>query len=198
MTATRLRVILLYVLVWLLVGCGGATGEHSEAPTALPEIRYRDALPLMLEAQDLGAGYEIAETHRLANGKGWGEDTTRLSGYRSVFRGDGSLFSEVTCQVECYLTLKEAQGAYRAFRQEIAAELRDSTAYDAVHDAEERLLGEWNHMYTAQSGDAMLVEYVFLRNNAFVFLSFVGPQAPGFADEAAQQARSLDERIFRH
>jgi len=54
MTAIRLRAILLYVLVWLLMGCGGATGEHSEAPTALPEIRYRDALPLMLEAQDLG------------------------------------------------------------------------------------------------------------------------------------------------
>jgi len=199
MTGTRLRVILLYVLIWLSVGCGGATGEHSEAPTALPEIRYRDALPLMLEAQDLGADYyEIAETHRLAKGKGWGEDTTRLSGYRFVFRGEDGLFSEVTCQVECYLTLNEAQDAYRAFRQEIAAELRDSTAYDAVHDAEERLLGEWNHMYTAQSRDAMLVEYVFLRNNAFVFLSFVGSQAPGFADEAAQQARSLDERILRH
>jgi hypothetical protein len=152
----------------------------------------------MLEAQDLGEGYEIAVTHRLARGKGWGQDTTRLSGYRFVFRGDGGLFSEVACQVECYLTLKEAQDAYRAFRQELAAELRDSTAYDTVNDAEERLLGEWNHMYTAQSSDAMLVEYVFLRNNAFAFMSFVGPQAPGFADEAAQKARSLDERIFRH
>jgi hypothetical protein len=198
MRGTRLRANLLGVLVWLLMGCAGATGGPRETPTALPEIRYRDALPFMLEAQDLGADYELAETQRLPQGKGWGEDTTRLSGYRFTFRGGGGTFSEVTCQVECYLTLKEAQEAYRAFRQGIAAEIRDNSTFEAVHDAEERLLGEWNHVYTAQSRDAMRVDYVFLRNNAFVFLSFAGPPAPGFADEAAQQARSLDEQIFRH
>lgn len=198
MGGIRLRSAFLCVLVSLLLGCEGAAGGPRETPTALPEIRYRDALPLMLKAQDLGTGYEMSETHRLPEGKGWGEDTTRLSGYRFVFRGNGGTFTEVTCQVECYLTIEEAQEAYRAFRQEIAAELRDSTAWEDVHDAEERLLGEWNHMYAAQSKDAMLVRYVFLRNNAFAYLSFTGPQAPTLADEAAQQARSLDDRIFRH
>lgn len=198
MRGTRPYSMLLVILVGLLAGCGQAAQGHVETPTALPEIRYRDALPLMLEAENLGAGYELAETHRLPRGKGWGEDTTRLSGYRFVFRGEGEPFATVTCQVECYLTLKEAQEAYRAFRQGIAAEIKDDSTYEAVHNTEERLLGEWNHVYTAQSKGTMLVEYVFLRNNAFVFLSFEGPQAPEFANQAVQQARSLDDRIFRH
>jgi hypothetical protein len=190
--------MLLVALVGLLAGCGRAAEGRAETPTALPEIRYRDALPLMLETQDLGSGYEIAETQRLPKGKGWGEDTTRLSGYRFVFHGQGEPFATVTCQVECYLTVREAQEAYRAFRQGIAAELKENSAYETAYDTEERLLGEWNHVYTAQSKSTMLVEYVFLRNNAFVFLSFEGPQTTEFADAAAQQARSLDERIFRH
>lgn len=188
--------VLLTVLVGSLTGCGRATEARTETPTALPEIRYRDALPLMLNTKELGVGYQLAETHRLPRGKGWGEDTTRLSGYRSVFRGLGKPFDTVTCQVECYLTLKEAQDAYRAFRQGIAAELKSDSAFETVHDTEERLLGEWNHAYTAQSKDTMLIEYVFLRNNAFVFLSFAGPITPEFGDKAAEQARSLDERIF--
>jgi hypothetical protein len=198
MTAMARRVFLLFVLLWVSAGCAAATRDPREAPTALPEIRYRDALPLMLQAHDLGSGYGIAETHRLARGKGWGGDTTRLSGYRTVLRGEGDVFSEVTCQVECYLTVKDAQDAYRAYRQEIAADLEDNTAFDSVTDTEERVLGEWNHVYTAESREAILVEYVFLRNNAFVFLSFAGPRAPDFADRAAQQARLLDDRIFRH
>jgi hypothetical protein len=197
MTEIVPRVVLLLVLVWGAAGCAEATAVSHEVPTALPEIRHRDALPLMLQAEDLGPGYEVAETHRLAQGKGWGEDTTRLSGYETVFRGDGDVFSEVTCQVECYLTVKDAQDAYRAYRQEIAAALRDDASFDSVTDAEERVLGEWNHVYVARSRDAVLVEYVFLRNNAFVFLSFAGPQTPSFADKAAEQARLLDSRIFR-
>jgi hypothetical protein len=43
----------------------------------------------------------------------------------------------------------------------------------------------------------MRIEYVFLRNNAFVYLSFSGPQGTTFADKAAEQARLLDSRIFR-
>jgi hypothetical protein len=198
MRGSRFWKVLLVVSVELLVGCGGAKGVSIEIPTALPEIRYRDALPLMLEADDLGSGYELTETQRLPRGEGWGEDTTRLSGYRFDFQGEGTSFARVTCQIECYLTLKEAQEAYRAFRQEIAAEIQDEATYESVHDREERLLGEWNHVYTAESKDAMLVQYVFLRNNAFVFLSFEGRRSPAFADEAAQQARALDEEIFRH
>jgi hypothetical protein len=197
MTKIVPRVVLLFMLIWGSVGCAAATASPREVPTALPEIRHRDALPLMLQVQDLGSGYEIAETHRLAQGKGWGDDTTRLSGYQTIFRGEGDVFSEVTCQVECYLTVKDAQDAYRVYRQEIAAELRDEASFDSVTDAEERALGEWNHVYVAQSREAILIEYVFLRNNAFVFLSFAGPQAPGFTDKAAEQARLLDSRIFR-
>jgi hypothetical protein len=198
MRDTRLMAILLVVLAGLQVSCGRAAEADTATPTPLPEIRYRDALPLMLERDDLGGGYELAESVRLPRGKGWGKDTTRLSGYRSVFQGSGKPFDAVTCQVESYLTIKEAQEAYRAFRQEIAATIRDNDDYQTVHDTEERLLGEWNHVYTAQSKDTMRVEYVFLRNNVFVFLSFDGPNTPEFADEAAQQARALDEHIFRH
>lgn len=197
MTEFMPRVVLVFVLMWGVAGCAAATSSPREVPTALPEIRHRDALPLMLQAQDLGEGYEVAETHRLAAGKGWGEDTTRLSGYQTVFRGEGDVFSEVTCQVECYLTVADAQDAYRAYRQEIAAALRDEESFDSVTDAEERVLGEWNHVYVAQSHDAMRIEYVFLRNNAFVYLSFSGPQGTTFADKAAEQARLLDSRIFR-
>jgi len=197
MTGIILRVVLLFILI-LGAGCAAATSSPHEVLTALPEIRHRDALPLMLQAQDLGPSYVIAETHRLAQGRGWGEDTTRLSGYRTVFRGEGDLFSEVTCQVECYLTVKDAQDAYRTYRQEIAAALRDEASFDSVTDAEERVLGEWNHVYVAQSRDVMHIEYVFLRDNALVFLSFAGPQAASAADKAAEQARLLDERIFRH
>jgi hypothetical protein len=198
MRSSRLWTVLLVVSVELLAGCGGAKEVSVETPTALPEIRYRDALPLMLEADDLGSGYQLAEIQRLPRGEGWGNDTTRLSGYRSDFEGEGTSFARVTCQIECYLTLNEAQEAYRAFRQEIAADIHGKAAYESVHDREERLLGEWNHVYTAESKEATLVQYVFLRNNAFVFLSFEGPRSPTFADEAAQQARALDERIFRH
>jgi hypothetical protein len=190
--------VLVAVVVGLLTGCEDTTSAAAATPTALPEIRYRDALPLMLETDDLGEGYEIAEAVRLPEGKGWGEDSTRLSGYRFTFQGSGDPFDMVTCQVECYLTIKEAQEAYRAFRQDIAAQIEANSSYQSIYDAEERLLGEWNHVYTAQSKDAMLVEYVFLRNNAFVFVSFKGPQTPEFADEAAQVARALDQRIFRH
>jgi hypothetical protein len=151
----------------------------------------------MLDAKDLGSGYEAVEAHRLEPGRGWGDDTTRLSGYRMAFAGDRGVFSRITCQVECYLSVKDAQDAYRAYRERLAADLKGNASYESVSDSEERLLGDWNRMYTIRGQDLLTVHYVFLRENVFVELALSGRDVPEFPDQAARQARLLDERIFQ-
>jgi hypothetical protein len=187
----------LCVLGACLSACAGPTAVLNLAPTPTLQIRHRDALPLMLDSADLGAGYKAVEVHRLERGKGWGDDTTRLSGYRMVFEGGVGVFSRIVCQVECYLSVEDAQSAYRAYREDLAGDLRASAAYESVSDSEERLLGDWNRLYTARSRDSVTLDYIFLRENVLVDLSLAGPDAPDFPVQADRQARLLDERIFQ-
>jgi len=160
-------------------------------------IRHRDANTLMPSVGDLGQGYQATEKHRLERGKGWGEDTTRLSGYRNVFVGSQSVFSRVECQIECYLSVTDTQAAFRVLREQLGADLRGNAANDSVTDGEERMLGDWNRVFTVRSGDDLTLHYVFLRENVLVVLALTGPDAPDFPDQAARVARLLDERIFQ-
>ena len=179
-----------------LVACSKTTPTPVRFPTPTVTIRHRDALPLMITSEDLGGGYEAIEAQRLERGNGWGDDTTRLSGYRTVFRGKG-VFSGVVCQVECYLSVKDAQDAYRAYREQLAGELEGNAAYESVRDSEVRLLGDWSRKYTAQAQDVVVMHHIFLRENVFVNLTLSGSDAPEFSDQADRLARSLDERIFQ-
>jgi hypothetical protein len=155
-------------------------------------------MTLMLQAQDLGAAYEAAEITRLDRGQGWDEDTTRLSGYRVAFDSADGVFSRVECQVECYLTVSDAQAAYRAHRQQLESSLGANTRYDSVTDTEERLLGDWNRKFTLTgSNDAIEIRYLVLRENVLAELAFSGSESPEFADQAARKARLVDERIFQ-
>jgi hypothetical protein len=179
-----------------LAACSKTTPTPVRVPTPTVTIRHRDALPLVLTSGDLGGAYEVMETQRLEPGIGWGDDTTRLSGYRTVFRGKG-VFSSVACQVECYLSVKDAQDAYRAYREQLAGDLEASASYESVRDSEVRLLGDWSRRYTAQTQDVVVVHQIFLRENVFVDLTLFGSDAPEFSDQADRLARSLDERIFQ-
>jgi hypothetical protein len=152
----------------------------------------------MLQAQDLGATYQNTETQRLDRGRGWGDDTTRLSGYRMTYESADGVFSRVECQVECYLSVSDAQTAYRAHRQQLAASLDASAKYDSVRDSEERLLGDWNRKFImTESSGAIEIRYLVLRENVLAELTFAGPDSPEIADQAARKARLLDERIFQ-
>jgi hypothetical protein len=155
-------------------------------------------MTLLLQSQDVGSAYQAIETRRLQRGRGWGDDTTRLSGYSVTFAGSEGVFSRVECQVECYLTVGDAQTAYRAYRQELKASLEASDRYDSVRDSEERLLGDWNRKFTmAGPRGSTEIRYLVLRENVLAVMTFVGPESPEFADQAARKARLLDERIFQ-
>ena len=193
----RAGCVLLLALSAALTACGRATPVAAVAPTPTVQIRHRDALRLMWDSGDLGAGYSLAEEYRLEAGKGWGEDTTRLSGYRKAFEGGTGVFSRIVCQIECYISIRDAQGAYRSYREKLTTDLKANAAYGSVSDSEEGLLGDWNRMYVARARDTMTVHLVFLRENVFVELVFTGPNVPEVPDRAARQARLLDERIFQ-
>jgi hypothetical protein len=151
----------------------------------------------MPSADDLGQGYQAAAKYGLERGMGWGEDTTRLSGYRNVFAGSQSVFSRIECQIECYLSVTDTQAAFRALREQLDADLKGNAANDSVTDGEERMLGDWNRVFTVRSGDDLALHYIFLRENVLVELAMTGPDAPDLPDQAARLARLLDERIFQ-
>jgi len=180
-----------------LSACGPEATRVAYIPTPTLAIRHRDANALMPSADDLGRGYQTAEKHRLERGKGWGEDTTRLSGYRNVFAGSQSVFSRIECQIECYLSVTDTQAAFRALREQLNADLKGNVANDSVTDGEERMLGDWNRVFTVRSGDDLALHYIFLRENVLVDLAMTGTDAPDLPDQAARLARLLDERIFQ-
>lgn len=180
-----------------LSSCGPEVTRVAHVPTPTLAIRHRDANMLMPSADELGQGYQTVAKRRLERGKGWGEDTTRLSGYRNVFAGSQSVFSHIECQIECYLSVTDTQAAFRALREQLNGELRGSAANESVTDGEERLLGDWNRVFTVRSGDDVTLHYVFLRENVLVEMALTGPDAPDLPDQAARLARLLDERIFQ-
>ena len=193
----RMFALLFVCAVAGLSSCGPEATRVAHVPTPTLAIRHRDANTLMPLANDLGQGYQAVEKHRLEHGRGWGEDTTRLSGYRNVFAGSQSVFSRIECQIECYLSVTDTQAAFRALREQLNGELRGNAANESVTDGEERLLGDWNRVFTVRSGDDLTLHYVFLRENVLVEVALTGPDAPDLPDQAARLARLLDERIFQ-
>ncbi|MBN1933314.1 MAG: hypothetical protein JW934_01550, partial [Anaerolineae bacterium] len=129
-------VLMLAALV-LTGACQKATPTPIRPPTPTPPIRHRDALPLLLSAEDLGVSYVQVEQARLEKGKGWDPAATRLSGYRHEYAGNGA-FTRVVLQIECYLSVKDAQGAYRAYKAQIIDQLRTGGQYASVNEAETR------------------------------------------------------------
>jgi hypothetical protein len=185
------------MLVGMLSACATATPSALPAPTLTVEIRYRDALGLLLTAEDMGPAYRKIDVRRLDRGEGWGEDTTRLSGYRIILESDEGLFSRVECQAECYLTVSDAQLAYRAYRQQLTDSLESSGRYSVVNESEERLLGDWNRKFTMTgAGASSEIRYLVLRENVLAELVFAGSETPEFSDQAARKARLFDERVF--
>jgi hypothetical protein len=196
---SRVRVCaLLTVCLGIVVACGRPRPTPIRLPTPTIEVRHIDALPLMAStAQALaGDGYQALEEHRLERGLGWGEDTTRLSGYRTVFGGGGGAFSQVVCQIECYLSVEESQQAYRAYRETLTSRLQGNPSYGPMIESEEEQLGDWNHKYAVSAEGSAIVHYIFLRENVLVEFAFTGPESPTFPDQAARQARVLDKQIY--
>ena len=189
--------------IWALTQLGLLTACSQKTPTPVRistpttmSIRHRDAFPLIMTADDLGGGYRTVEMHRMEPGKGWGDDTTRLSGYQAVFESGRGVFTRISSQVECYLSVVDAQIAYRAYHETLAARIRGNATYESIKDAEESLLGDWNRRLAVTFQGQMIIHYIFLRENVFVELALTGPESPEFRDRAARQARLLDERIY--
>jgi hypothetical protein len=113
-----------------------------------------------------------------------------------VFDGGSGIFARVEYQIECYLTVDDAQDAYRAHRQTIAPKVQGNASSGPVIEGVEEGLGDWSHKFAFSTEDGSVVHYIFLRENVLVELVFAGPTDPTFPDRAASQARVLDERIY--
>lgn len=192
------RLILVSVILIAVGACQKPTPTPIGPPTPTPPIRHRDALKLILGEQEMGSGYTLVGQERLEKGKGWNEESTRLSGYRHEFRGRKTTFDAVTVQVECYLSAKDAQGAYRVYKAQLIEQLRNSGQYASINEAEARGLGEWGSVFTMQdaaNANIQVIYYLFLRENVLVELSLRAPKSPALADQALKQAQVVDQRI---
>jgi|GEM_PF-3726007 len=192
------RLMFFLVLLFSLGGCQKPTPTPMGPPTPTPPIRHRDALRLILDEQALGSGYTLVNQERLEKGKGWNEASTRLSGYRHEFQGRGTTFDALTVQVECYLSTRDAQMAYRAYKTQLIEQLRNSGRYASLNEAEARGLGEWGTVLTMQdaaNANIQTIYYLFLRENVLVELSLRAPKSPALADQALKQAQVVDQRI---
>ena len=149
----------------------------------------------MLVADDLGAGYEQDSIYRLEGGRGWTEEATRLSGYRAAYLGRDVAFTEVTCQVECYLSVQNAQAAYRAYIRRIGEQIKSSDQYDVINEREEQSLGEWGWAFEMRSQDTDTVHYIYVRENVLVESVLVGTHSPDFVQQAVRMAQVVDRRI---
>lgn len=179
------------------MGCARATPEATRRPaTETASIQHRDALSLLPSADDLAPGYEQESAYRLAQGKGWVEEATRLSGYRAVFAGPGDPFTQVMVQVECYLSAQDAQAAYRAYKGQLGDQIRNSAQYDAINEREEQALGEWGWAFEMRSQDSDTVHYVYLRQNVLVEVALVGPHSLEFVQESLRMAQIVDRRVL--
>jgi len=178
-----------------LAACGKVAPTRVVLPPPVVAIRHRDALALMPSAADLDELYEVSETYRMESARGWDDQSTRLSGYRAVYEGDQAGISQIECQVECYLSVPDAQSAYRAYKEQISERL--DAAYDSVGESGEEALGDWSWAFRIQAEDEQVVHYLFLRENVLVEMVFTGPRSPDMPDQAARHARSVDQRIYR-
>jgi len=188
--------LVLVVCLGALASCRQAsvTPARRLAPTV--EIRHRDAYPLMLTLDDLGAGYSASEMTRLTRGKGWTDEATRLSGYRAMYRGTRTVFSDVQCQVECYLSVRDGQSAYRALKGQLSTEVRSQGAYVSVNESEVSLLGEWGWLFHMRTQDQETFLYLFVRENVLVKASVSGAHSAELADQAIRLAQVVDQRVM--
>jgi len=188
--------LVLVVCLGALVSCQQAsvTPVRRLAPTV--EIRHRDGYPLMLTLGDLGAGYSVSETTRLTRGKGWTTEATRLSGYRAVYRGTRTVFSDVECQVECYLSVRDGQSAYRALKDQLSTEVHSQGVYTSVNESETSLLGEWGWLFHMRAQDQETFLYLFVRENVLVKASVSGAHSAELADQAIRLAQVVDQRVM--
>lgn len=188
--------LVLVVCLDALASCQQAsvTPVRRLAPTV--EIRHRDAYALMLTRDDLGTGYGVSEMVRLKRGKGWADEATRLSGYRAVYRGTRTVFSDVECQVECYLSIRDGQSAYRALKEQVAAQVRSQGGYTAVNESETSLLGEWGWLFHMRAQDQETFLYLFVRENVLVKVSVSGAHSAELADLAVRLAQVVDQRAM--
>jgi hypothetical protein len=193
------RAILLVGIAIALGACAGQQGPPAtRLPTPTPPIRHRDAYPLLLTANDLGGSYALVEMHRLERGIGWSPEITRLSGYRHVYEGGGR-FPHVVSQVECYLSAKEAQTAYRLYKEQLVSDLQSDERYAAVNESQADGLGEWGAMFSMRGkNDANLetAAFLFVRENVLVEVTLSGRHASDFFDQAIRQAKIVDQRIL--
>ena len=188
-------------LTFLVAAFGlGACGEATPTRVALPmptvAIRHRDASALMLSLADLGDLYEIEGMYRMDRGRGWDDQSTRLSGYRAVYQSSQAGLSQIQCQVECYLSVRDAQSAYRAYKEQLSRQL--DTQYESVGEGEEEALGDWNWVFRFQANDQQVVHYLFLRENVLVEMAFAGQRSPTLPGQAVRYARAVDQRIYEH
>jgi hypothetical protein len=191
-----------FLLVGLIVGLG-ACGKQKpsppmRAPTPTPLIRHRDALPLMIALDDLGDHYALVEMIRLERGKGWSDETTRLSGYRHVYEGSGS-FSRIVCQVECYLSVRNAQTAYRIYKEQLVSTFGNDERYAAVNESEASGLGEWGAMLRMRDKSDQnreTIAFLFVRENVLTEITLEGTYSSDLIDRAVRQAKVVDQRIL--
>ena len=188
-------------LVLVVCLCGLASCQQAVvtpvrrlAPTV--EIRHRDAYPLMLTLDDLGAGYSESEMTRLTRGKGWTDEATRLSGYRAVYRGTRTVFSDVECQVECYLSVRDGQSAYRALKEQLSTQVHSQGAYTSVNESEISLLGEWAWLFHLRAQEQETFLYLFVRENVLVKASASGVHSAELADQAIRLVQVVDQRAM--
>lgn len=184
----------LVVATFGLGACGEAT--PTRVPLAMPtvSVRHRDASALMPSLANLGDLYEIKEMYRMDSGRGWDDRATRLSGYRAIYQGSQAEISQIECQVECYLSVRDAQSAYRAYKEQLSLQL--DAEYDSVGESEEDALGDWNWVFKVQANDQQVVHYLFLRENVLVEMTFAGQRSPTLPGQAVRYARSVDQRIY--
>ena len=179
-----------------LAACGEATPTRVSLPMPTVAIGHRDAFALMPSVGDLGGQLELKEMYRMDSGRGWGDQATRLSGYRAIYQDSQDEISQIECQVECYLSVPDAQSAYRAYKEQLSLQL--DAAYDLVGESEEDALGDWNWVFKVQSNDQQVVHYLFLRDNVLVEMAFAGQSSPTLPGQAVRYARSVDQTIYEH
>jgi hypothetical protein len=194
--ARTVAALVLVVCLEALTSCHQASVTPARRLDPTVEIRHRDAYPLMLTLDDLGVGYSAAETTRLARGKGWTDETTRLSGYRAAYRGTRTVFADVECQVECYLSVRDGQSAYRALKEQLSTQVHSQGTYTSVNESETSLLGEWGWLFHLRTQDQETFLYLFVRENVLVEALVSGAHSAELADQAIRLAQVIDQRVM--
>jgi hypothetical protein len=115
-----------------------------------------------------------------------------------VYEGGGR-FSRVVSQIECYLSAKEAQTAYRLYKERLVSNLQGDERYAAVNESQADGLGEWGTMFSMRGKNDTNREtaaFLFVRENILAEVTLTGRHASDFVDQAIRQAKVVDQRIL--